>query len=88
MGFGGLKKTVMDEKIKNYVESVAKNKGKEIDLNTDLFAEFIFDSLEIILFIEFLKTELNMEISVEDLKFENFQSLESIMSWINSNSNV
>ncbi len=72
----------MREKIIDYINEIALEKGIEADHNTNLFDNGILDSMEIILFLNFLEEELGLKIEYTDLNFENFYTIDSIMAWI------
>ncbi len=74
--------------IRDYViESTLSEEG-EIDDDTLLFEEGIFDSMGLLLLIEFLKDNLGVETNDEELTIENFSSINSIVAFVNSKKNV
>lgn len=72
----------MKDEIINYIQEVAFEKDVEVEDDIDLFASGIFDSMEIILFLTFLDEKLNIKFEFSDLNFENFQTIDSILNWI------
>ena len=75
----------MEKEVRNYIEKTAKQKGIEVSYDTDLFSNGVLDSLEIVSFLTYLETELNVSFAPDDLNFENFQSIDSILNWISKN---
>lgn len=84
MDFIFLEGNNVEYNIVQYVKKIALNKGIRIDKNTDLFECGIFDSLEIVKFLTYLE-EIGINLTFEDLNFEHFQSIDSIISWLKSN---
>lgn len=72
----------MEKEVRNFIQKTAKQKGIEVSCNTDLFSSGVFDSLEIVSFLTYLETELNVSFATDDLYFENFQTINSILNWI------
>lgn len=71
----------MEQKIFDFVSDIARKKGEEITMTTDLFSNRILDSLEIISLLSFLQDEFSVSFSPEDLQFENYQTVERIIDW-------
>lgn len=74
----------MENNIVQYIKGLAMKKGVCIDENTNLFENDIFDSLEIIKFLAYLE-EIGVALTVEDLNFEHFQSINAIICLIKNN---
>ena len=73
--------TQIRDKVYNYViESTFGDKSKVGD-DTLLFEEGIFDSMGLLLLIEFLKDEYNVQTGDEELVVENFESINAIVSF-------
>lgn len=72
----------MKEKVKDYLDEIAKNQGICLDNNTNLFETGILDSLGIIMLITYIMDELKIKLDVEDLKYENYETLKSIYAWL------
>lgn len=72
----------MEEKIRNYVEKIASEKGAEIDNDTDLFATGIIDSMGIIFLLTYIQEEFGVVFINEEVNFENYQTVNSIISWL------
>lgn len=70
----------------DYITDIAKKKGKEINPNTDLFEEFILDSLELINLLTFMQEKLNIKFTPDDLQFDNYQTIEKIVNWAQKHS--
>lgn len=75
----------MEKKVTDFINNIALKKGISLDNGTDLFASGVFDSLEIITFLAYLETELNISFEPSDLAIENFQTVESILQWLTKN---
>lgn len=76
----------MRDRIMEYVRSIAEKKGEVISGDTDLFGNGILDSMEIILLLNYLKEEFSISFSPEDLDFENYQTVNKIVSWAEGHS--
>lgn len=72
----------MEQKIIDFIQNIASEKGVNVEKDTDLFAYNILDSMEILRLLAYLDEELGIEFSTEDLQFNYFQSVESILKWI------
>ncbi len=72
----------MEEEIRAYINSIASEKGVEIDDNIDLYKCGVMDSMEMILFLTFLNEKLHIKIDFSDLDFENFISVNAITKWL------
>lgn len=72
----------MKEKVQEYINKIALEKGIKVESETDLFAENILDSMEIILLLSYLQDEFQIEFSPEDLQYENYQTISSIVKWL------
>lgn len=73
----------MKEKVRKYINKIAWKKGIKVQDETDLFAESILDSMEIISLLVYLQKEFAIDFSPEDLKYENYQTVNSISKWLN-----
>lgn len=74
----------MKDKILTYLEGISLDKGAVVDEKTDLFESGVLDSLGIISMLSFLQQEFKVSFSPDNLKFENFQSVDKIVDWLNS----
>lgn len=70
------------QRIKKYIEGLAFEKNFKINESTNLYDSGVFDSLAIIEFLTFLDEEMNVSIDMDDLDFENFETLDSILKWL------
>lgn len=75
----------MKEKIIEYFNEVAMEKGVRVNNSMDLYECGILDSMEIILFLTFMNEKLDIKIDFSDLDFENFRSIDSILKWLETN---
>lgn len=55
----------------------------EIDVGTELIKEEILDSLSILLLIDGLEERYGVEIPLDELKVEDFQTVSSIVDMVN-----
>ncbi len=74
--------------IRDYIIEATLSEESEINDDTLLFEEGIFDSMGLLLLIEFLKDELGVETNDEELTIENFSSIDSIVEFVNSKKKV
>lgn len=72
----------MKEKVMEYIDRIAMGKGIKVQDETNLFDENILDSMEIISLLVYLQEEFAIEFSPEDLKYENYQTVNSIIKWL------
>lgn len=73
----------MKEDIRNYIiesSMVDKNKVKD---DTQIFETGLLDSMGLLFLIEFLKEKFNVEVNDEELNPKNFESLNSIVAFVN-----
>ncbi len=77
----------MREMIRNYIAETTYNETGVIKDDTLLFDEGIFDSMGLLLFIEFIKEKFGVDTSDEELIIENFESVNSIIDYIKSKKN-
>ena len=77
-----------EKEIKNrlhqYIVKETMSESNQINDDTLLFEQGIFDSIGLLLLIEFIKTEFNVNTSDEELVIENFESINSIEKYITS----
>ncbi|WP_178984252.1 acyl carrier protein [Winogradskyella helgolandensis] len=71
-------------KIKNYIIESTFDDVEKIKDDTLIFEEGILDSMGLLFLIEFLQEEFNLTTSDEELVVENFQSINSIIAFIES----
>lgn len=69
-------------KIKDYIIESTLDDVEKIKDNTLIFEEGILDSMGLLFLIEFLKEEFNIETSDEELVVENFESINSILTFV------
>lgn len=72
----------MEQQIIDFLQDIASEKGVDVERDTDLFAYSILDSIGILKLLTYLDEELGIEFSTEDLQFNYFQSVDSILRWI------
>ncbi|MBU2929612.1 acyl carrier protein [Winogradskyella psychrotolerans] len=69
-------------KVRNYIIESTFDDVEKIKDDTLIFEEGILDSMGLLFLIEFLQEEFNLTTSDEELVVENFQSINSIMTFI------
>ncbi|WP_405570602.1 acyl carrier protein [Winogradskyella sp. Asnod2-B02-A] len=74
--------TDLKSKIKNYIIESTLDDVEKINDDTLIFEEGILDSMGLLFLIEFLKDEFNIETNDEELVVENFQSINSILNFV------
>jgi acyl carrier protein len=75
--------------VQNYLKKeVLRNRDANIEENSDLVSEGILDSLGILQIVAYIESNLNIQIPDEDVVYENFHSLGSIASYLETNSNT
>lgn len=75
----------MEEKIKNYIVNVSKEKGININHDTDLFSTGVLDSLGFIMLLTFLQDEFGIEFTEESMQADNFFCIDSIIQFCKNN---
>ena len=70
----------MDEQILEFIREI--NPYEEIDETTELIDEGILDSLTLVLLIEQIESELGIRIPENELRPENFSSVETIVIFL------
>ncbi|WP_179339439.1 acyl carrier protein [Winogradskyella ludwigii] len=78
------KETDIKTKVKNYIIESTFDDVEKIKDDTLIFEEGILDSMGLLFLIEFLQEEFNLTTNDEELVVENFQSINSILSFIES----
>jgi len=77
--------TTTVEKIKEYVkENAASTANFTIENNTLLFEEGLFDSMGFMALIAFLQDQFTIQPKDDELVVENFESIDSIVTYVNS----
>lgn len=75
--------------IKDYLKKeVLRNRDANIEENSDLVSEGILDSLGILQIVAYIESSLNIQIPDEDVVYENFHSLGSIVAYLEANSST
>lgn len=72
------------EKIRGYIIETSLSKIDQVKDDTMIFDTGLLDSMGLLFLIEFINEEYNIEVSDEELNPKNFQSIESIVKFINS----
>jgi len=71
-------------KVRNYIIESTFDDVEKIKDDTLIFEEGILDSMGLLFLIEFLQEEFNLSTSDEELVVENFQSINNILTFIES----
>lgn len=69
-------------KIRDYIIKSTFDDVKKITDDTLIFEQGVLDSMGLLFLIEFLKEEFNVITNDEELVVENFQSINSIVSFM------
>lgn len=72
----------MKKMIINFLSELAIEKGIIVTDDLDLFESGILDSMGIISLLAFLQDELNISINIENLQEEHFQTVRSILDFV------
>jgi len=72
------------ERIHDYILEATLSEDGALNNETLLFEEGIFDSMGLLLLIEFLQEEFDVETNDDELTIENFDSINSIVEFISS----
>ena len=77
------------ESLKQYIqEEFVRKRGGEIKEDEDLLSSGVIDSLGILQLVSFMEEQFAMEIPSEDVVYENFNSIETMLSYLSSRSKV
>ena len=75
-----------EKEIKNqlleYIVKETMSESKDISDDTLLFEQGIFDSIGLLLLIEFIKEKFNVTTNDEELLIDNFESIKSIAKFV------
>lgn len=69
-------------KLKEYIISATLTDTKDITDDTLIFETGLLDSMGLLFLVEFLNEEFNVEVKDDELLPENFQSVNSILKFI------
>ena len=76
------KLNIIKEKIKLYILQSSNAEENIINNDTPIFKEGYFDSMGIILLIDFIEEEFCIKTNEKDLKEDNFKSINSISDYV------
>ena len=71
-------------KVKDYILKSTLANVDHLDDDTLIFETGLLDSMGLLFLIEFLKEEFNVETQDEELVVENFESINSIVAFVES----
>lgn len=74
----------LNEEIKNYIVEASLSDAKKIKDDTLIFDDGLLDSMGLLFLIEFLNENYKIEVSDEELNPKNFESINSIVSFVKS----
>ena len=72
----------MKKEIKNYILEASLLDNKDIDDDTLIFETGLLDSMGLLFLIEFLNEKYEVEVNDDELNPSNFESINSIVSFI------
>ena len=71
------------KEIRNYIIEASLSNNEEIKDNTLVFEAGLLDSMGLLFLIEFLNENYKIEVNDEELNPKNFESINSICSFVN-----
>ena len=72
--------------LRQYIMKETMSNSSNLRDNTLLFEQGIFDSMGLLLLIEFIKDEFNVTTNDDELIVENFESIDSMVGFITKKS--
>ena len=73
-------------RLRKYIMKETMSNSNHLKDDTLLFEQGIFDSMGLLLLIEFLKDEFNVTTNDDELIIENFESIDSIVGFLTKKS--
>lgn len=71
------------EILKQYIkEELMNGAGGDLDVNENLLASGIIDSLGVLRLVSFVEERFNIEVPDEDVTLDNFQSIQAITDYL------
>ncbi|MEL4457150.1 acyl carrier protein [Lutimonas vermicola] len=80
--------TKLEEEIKNYIIEASLEDIDIIDKITPIFETGLLDSMGLLFLIEFLTENYQVEVNDDDIIPENFESIQSIVVFVERKLNV
>jgi acyl carrier protein len=77
-----MSKNQIKEKILKYITDNTFAEKGNINDNTQLFDEGVFDSMGLVMLISFLEEEFDLQTNDTDLILENFESINAITKYV------
>ena len=71
------------KEVRNYIIEASLSNNEEIKDNTLVFEAGLLDSMGLLFLIEFLNENYKIEVNDEELNPKNFESINSICSFVN-----
>ena len=75
-------KNIIKGKVKEYIIEASLSDNEAIKNETLIFDTGLLDSMGLLFLIEFLNEEYNIEVNDEELNPKNFESINSITSFV------
>lgn len=73
--------------LKEYIrQELMSGAGGDLDVNENLLAAGIVDSLGVLRLVSFVEEKFGIEVADEDVTLENFQSIQSMVDYIEQHS--
>ena len=73
----------LKKEIRNYITEASLSNNEDIKDNTLVFEAGLLDSMGLLFLIEFLNENYKIEVNDEELNPKNFESINSICSFVN-----
>ena len=80
-------RSVLSKEIKNYIVEASLSDTKNIVEDTLIFETGLLDSMGLLFLIEFLNENYQVEVEDEELNPKNFESLKSIVAFVEGKMN-
>jgi acyl carrier protein len=75
--------------LENYLKKeVLRNRDAKIEENDDLIGEGILDSIGIFQIVVFIETTFNIQVPDDDVVYENFHSLSTMVDYLKTHSST
>lgn len=79
-----MKKEIIKENVRKYIIEASLSDSSAIEDNTLIFDSGLLDSMGLLFLIEFLKEQFDVEVNDEELNPKNFESINSIVEFVNT----
>jgi methoxymalonate biosynthesis acyl carrier protein len=75
-------RTIIEQKIKNYLQFDCSIDISKIDCDTSLFKSSILDSIDIIKMVVFIEKSFNVRVDVFEIGLDSFESINAITNYV------